>query len=159
MGVYDGAAPPPAGPAGGRSGSKARQFAPLSGALAKTVILTQVRHVYYPVCPMDYLRLLEDRAEEHERCRQRRREAETELDRLGELIRSTVRLLPPEYQTRGEHVLDRIEDRPVGLTAMIRLALAEGGWQSPAEIRDFLSQASSGRGEAPRPIKGAGAQG
>jgi hypothetical protein len=88
---------------------------------------------------MDYVSLLEQLAAEHERCVRRRAEADNELARLRDLIRSTVRLLPPEQQTRGEHLLDRLEEQPVGLTAMIRLALADGGWQSPAEIRDFLS--------------------
>jgi hypothetical protein len=89
---------------------------------------------------MDYAQLLDDLVREHERCRQRREEADTELARLADLIRSAVRLLPADQQTRGDHVLDRLEDRPTGLTAMIRLSLADGGWQTPAELRDFLSQ-------------------
>ena len=89
---------------------------------------------------MDYPGLLEQLVAEHELCLRRRQDAETELARLKDMIRSTVRLLPAEHQTRGEHVLDRLEEQPVGLTAMIRLALADGGWQTPAEIRDFLSQ-------------------
>ena len=88
---------------------------------------------------MDYASLLDQLVAEHERCLRRRQEAESELTRLKALIRSTVRLLPADQATRGEHVLDRIEEQPVGLTAMIRLALADGGWQTPAEIRDFLS--------------------
>ena len=89
---------------------------------------------------MDFLGLLEQLVAEHEQCRRRQQDAETELARLKEVIRSTVPLLPPEHQSRGELVLDRIEEQPVGLTAMIRLALADGGWQTPAEIRDFLLQ-------------------
>src|SRR4249919_1147084 len=92
------------------------------------------------VFSMDYLALLEQLVAEHERCRRRRQEAESELSRLTDVIRSTVRLLPAEHQGRGEHALDRIEEQPAGLTAMIRLALADGGWQTPAQIRDFLSQ-------------------
>jgi len=87
---------------------------------------------------MDYAALLDQLVAEHERCLRQRQEAESELARLKDLIRSTVRLLPAEQQTRGEHVLDRIEEQPVGLTAMIRLALADGSWQTPADIRDFL---------------------
>jgi len=89
---------------------------------------------------MDYGSLLDQLVAEYDRCLRRRQEAERELARLKDLIRSTVQLLPAEEQTRGEHLLDRIDEQPVGLTAMIRLALAEGGWQSPAEIRDFLMQ-------------------
>src|SRR4029450_7805636 len=89
---------------------------------------------------MDYLNLLDQLAAEHERCLLRRQEAESELARVRDLIRSTVRLLPADQQTRGGHVLDRIEEQPIGLTAMSRLALAGGGWQTPGEIRDFLSR-------------------
>jgi hypothetical protein len=88
---------------------------------------------------MDYLHLLDQLVAEHERCLRQRQEADSELARLKDLIRSTVRLLPPEQQTRAEQMLDRLDEQPVGLTAMIRLALADGGWQTPAEIRDFLS--------------------
>jgi len=87
---------------------------------------------------MDYLQLLNDLVREHERCLQRRLEADRDLRRLETLIRSTVRLLSPEHQSRGEHILDRLENRPVGLTAMIRLSLSDGNWYTPREIRDAL---------------------
>jgi hypothetical protein len=87
---------------------------------------------------MDYVRLLDELVREHQRCQERRLEADRELARLLALIRSTVRLLPAEHQSRGEHILDRLENRPVGLTAMIRLALSNGAWHTPRDIRDAL---------------------
>lgn len=87
---------------------------------------------------MNYLQLLTDLVREHERCLERRLEADRELGRLATLIRSTIRMLPPEHQSRGEHILDRLENRPVGLTAMIRLSLSDGNWHTPREIRDAL---------------------
>ena len=87
---------------------------------------------------MNYLQLLDDLVREHQRCLDRRLQVDRELSRLEALIRSTVRMLPAEHQARGEHILDRLENRPVGLTAMIRLALSNGTWHTPREIRDAL---------------------
>src|SRR5262245_18612707 len=101
---------------------------------------------------MDYPALLDQLVAEHDRCVRQRQEAEIELARLKDLIRSTVRLLPAEQQTRGERVLDRIEEQPIGLTAMIRLALADGGWQTPAGIRDFLSHCGVFRSYRSNPL-------
>ena len=89
---------------------------------------------------MDYLQLLDDLVREYDGGLRRRLDADRELTRLDALIRSTVRMLAPEHQTRGEHVLDHIESRPVGLTTMIRLALSDGDWQTPRQIRDALVQ-------------------
>jgi hypothetical protein len=87
---------------------------------------------------MDYVHLLDDLVREHGRCLERRLQADRDLARLEALIRSTVRMLPAEHQAKGEHILDRLEHRPVGLTAMIRLALSNGIWHTPREIRDAL---------------------
>jgi hypothetical protein len=84
------------------------------------------------------LHLLDDLVREHGRCLERRLQVDRELARLEGLIRSIVRMLPAEHQARGEQVLDRLEKRPIGLTAMIRLALSNGNWHTPREIRDTL---------------------
>ncbi len=49
-------------------------------------------------------------------------------------------MLSPEQRTEGELLLDRIEQRPPGLTMGIRLCLSDPkhGWLTPVEVRNYL---------------------
>ncbi len=90
---------------------------------------------------LDYLRLLRDLVDERESWSRKRDDAERELLRLSELIRSTIKMLSPEQRSRCdcEVLLERIEERPLGLTVVIRRALsAEKEWLTPTEIRTYL---------------------
>jgi hypothetical protein len=91
--------------------------------------------------PIDYLRLLRELVEERETWIRKRDDAERELSRLSELIRSTVRMLPDKQrlQCGYDELLERIDRRPRGLTFRIRGAFTAGKeWLSPVEIRDYL---------------------
>lgn len=90
---------------------------------------------------IDYLQLLRDLFEEREAAERKRDEAERELSRLSELIRSTIKMLSPEQRSKidCETLLERIDHRPPGLTVIIRSAFTAGKeWLTPTEIRDYL---------------------
>jgi len=90
---------------------------------------------------IDYLRLLRELLEERETWVRKRDEAERELSRLSELIRSIARMLSDEQRLRCNYdeLLERIDDRPRGLTFRIRGAFLAGKeWLTPVEIRDHL---------------------
>ena len=90
---------------------------------------------------MDYSQLFAQLAEECESVLRRRHEAYAELSRLASLIRTIVSMLRPQEQSRAEQLLERLENRPAGVTALVRLALANGEWQTTRQIRDFLVRA------------------
>lgn len=90
---------------------------------------------------VDYVRLLRDLVEEREGWSRKRDDAERELSRLSELIRSTIKMLSPEQRSKCdcEVLLERIDHRPPGLTTVIRRAFCAGQeWLTPTEIRDSL---------------------
>jgi hypothetical protein len=90
---------------------------------------------------MNYLRLLRDLVDERESWSRKRDDAERELARLSELIRSTIKMLSPEQRSKCdcEALLERIDQRPFGLTIVIRRALsAQKEWLTPTEIRTYL---------------------
>jgi len=91
--------------------------------------------------PLDYVRLLRDLVEEREGWSRKRDDAERELSRLSDLIRSTIKMLSPEQRSKCdcEVLLERIDKRPPGLTTVIRRAFCAGQeWLTPTEIRDSL---------------------
>jgi hypothetical protein len=102
----------------------------------------QIRHLsYYCFVTIDYPRLLRDLLDERESWCRRRDEPERELSRLSELIRSTIKMFSPEQRSRCdcEVLLERIDQRPVGPTTVIRRALSAGEeWLTPTEIRTYL---------------------
>ena len=91
---------------------------------------------------LDYLALLRDLVEEHQEWLQKRDEAERQVSRLSELIRSTIKMLTPEQRAQMdcEVLLERLDRRPPGLTILIRTAFTASGkeWLTPVEIRDYL---------------------
>jgi hypothetical protein len=90
---------------------------------------------------MDYLQLLRNLVEERESWIRKRDDAERELSRLSELIRSTVKMLTEEQRSKCdcEILLERLDNRPPGLTTAIRGAFTAGKeWLTPTEIRDYL---------------------
>ena len=91
--------------------------------------------------PVDYLHLLGDLLEERENRSRKRDDAERELSRLSELIRSTIKMLSPEQRSRCdcEILLERIDHRLPGLATVVRRAFLAGQqWLTPTEIRDYL---------------------
>jgi hypothetical protein len=89
---------------------------------------------------MDYLNLLEVLLREHDSWRAHRDDADRKLTQLADMIRSTVQMLPPEQQAKGEQFLERLDKRPLGLTGCLRLILANGEWWKPVELRDELAR-------------------
>jgi hypothetical protein len=91
---------------------------------------------------VDYLVLLRDLVEERQQWICRREEADRQLSRLSEIIRSTVKMLTPEQRCKYDcdTLLERIDNRPPGLTILIRGAFTASGkdWLTPVEIRDCL---------------------
>jgi hypothetical protein len=90
---------------------------------------------------IDYVGLLRNLVEEREAWSRKRDDAERELSRLSELIRSTVKMLSPEQRSKCdcEVLLERLDHRPPGLTTAIRRAFSAGqDWLTPTEIRDYL---------------------
>ena len=75
---------------------------------------------------IDYVQLLRDLVEERENWARKRDDAERELSRRSELIRSTIKMLSPEQRSKCdcEILLERIDHRPPGLTTVIRSLLA-----------------------------------
>jgi hypothetical protein len=91
--------------------------------------------------PIDYVQLLSDLVEERKGWSRKRDDAERELSRLSELIRSTIKMLSPEQRSKCdcEILLEQIDNRPPGLTITVRRALSAGQeWLTPTEIRDYL---------------------
>ncbi len=94
--------------------------------------------------PLDYLQMLRQLVEERETCVRKRDDAIRELSRLSELIRSTIKMLPPDRRAKCDALLERIDRRPAGLTTAVRLCFTESKeivekeWLTPVEIRDYL---------------------
>lgn len=89
--------------------------------------------------PIDYLQMLRQLVRERESWVRQRDDAMRELSRLSELIRSTIKMLPDEQRSRCDALLERIDNRPAGLTTAIRLVFTAGHqWLSPVEIREQL---------------------
>jgi hypothetical protein len=87
------------------------------------------------------VQLLRDLVEEREAWSRKRDEAERELSRLSELMRSTIKMLSPEERSKCdcEILLERIDNRPPGLTTVVRGAFTAGKqWLTPVEVRDYL---------------------
>jgi hypothetical protein len=88
---------------------------------------------------IDYVQMLRALAEEREGWIRKRDEAMRELSRLGDLIRSTIKMLTPEQRAKCDALLERIDQRPAGLTTTIRLCFtADKEWLTPVDIRDML---------------------
>ena len=90
---------------------------------------------------INYLQLLRDLLEEREAWSRKRDEAEGELSRLSELIRSTIKMLSPDERSKCdcEILLERIDGRPPGLTTWVRRAFSAGKeWLTPIEVREYL---------------------
>jgi hypothetical protein len=91
---------------------------------------------------VDYLVLLRDLVEERQQWICRREDADRQLARLSEMIRSTVKMLTSEQRCKYDcdTLLERIDNRPPGLTIVIRGAFTASGkeWLTPVEIRDSL---------------------
>lgn len=90
---------------------------------------------------IDYFQLLRSLVEERESWIQKRDDADRELSRLAELIRSTIKMLPEEQRSKCdcEILLERLDNRPPGLTTAIRSAFTAGReWLTPTEVRDYL---------------------
>jgi hypothetical protein len=93
---------------------------------------------------IDYMGLLRQLVQERDTWVRKRDEVERELSRLSELIRSTIKMLPEERRLQCDYdeLLERIDDRPRGLTFLIRSAFTAGKeWLTPVEIRDYLKSA------------------
>lgn len=91
--------------------------------------------------PIDYVQLLRDLMKERETWARRKEDADRELSRLSELIRSTVKMLSPEQRSQCEKdIMEHIEHLySPGLTNLIRGAFFTGKeWLTPTEIRDYL---------------------
>jgi len=88
----------------------------------------------------DYVQMLSELLVERDRWKAQRDEANRELARLSPLIKATIPMLPEGYRARGEMLIDSVEDRPLGLTAAVRLSLTDAGkeWMAPADVRDYL---------------------
>ena len=97
---------------------------------------------YHPFSmPLDYMRLLRELVEERESWVRKRDDVERELSRLSELIRSTIKMLPADRRLQCEYdeLVERVDNRPRGLTFLIRSAFTAGKeWLTPIEIRDYL---------------------
>ncbi len=89
---------------------------------------------------IDYLQMLRQLVAERDSWQQKREEADRHMLRLDALIRATAKMLPLEQRTAGELLLERIDQRPPGLTMGIRLCLSDPkrGWLTPVEIRNYL---------------------
>jgi hypothetical protein len=91
---------------------------------------------------VDYVQMLRDLVEERESWSRKRDDAERQLARLSELIRATMKMLPPARRAECEHLFERIDHRPVGMTIAIRRCFTFGKeWLTPVEIRDALKTA------------------
>lgn len=106
--------------------------------------LHNVRHLSYTLSymPIDYVQLLRDLVDEREGWSRKRDDADRELSRFSDLIRSTIKMLSPEQRSKidCEVLLERIDRRPPGLTTLIRGAFLAGqDWLTPTEIRDHLN--------------------
>lgn len=93
---------------------------------------------------VDYLALLRDLVQERQEWLSKRDEADRQLSRLSELIRSTIKMLTPEQRAHidCDVLLERLDHRPPGLTNFIRTAFTAAGkeWLTPVEIRDYLKR-------------------
>jgi hypothetical protein len=92
---------------------------------------------------VDYRQLLAELLKERTECVRRRDAAQREVSKLAAVIRATVRMLPRQYAPIGERALEEIDERPVGLTEAIRLALTlddDNEWLTPVEIREALGR-------------------
>jgi hypothetical protein len=100
---------------------------------------------YTPISvAINYTQMLRQLVEERESWVRKRDDAMRELSRLSELIRSTIKMLPPEQRSKCDGLFERIDNRPAGLTTAIRLCFTAGKdveakeWLAPVEIRDYL---------------------
>ena len=75
---------------------------------------------------LDYLQLLLDLLEERQQWLGKRDPSVREISRLSELIRATMKMVPPEQMARYEPVFERIEQRPLGLSLAIRACFTAG---------------------------------
>src|SRR5258708_26905414 len=93
---------------------------------------------------INYVKMVNDLIAERELWRRKRSEADQNLMRVTELIKSAVKMLPPDHKFGGDLIVDHYDNRPVGLTAAIRTALTDAGkeWMTPIEIRDYLQSIS-----------------
>ena len=92
---------------------------------------------------VDYLHLLADLIYEREAWAKKRDDADRELSRLSDLIRTTFRILPPEQrEVCGETIAAHIEAmHSPGLTKPIRSVFAaDRRWLSPTDVRDHLKR-------------------
>jgi hypothetical protein len=116
---------------------------------------------------ISYMQMLLDLMDERRKWAAQRDESIREISRLSELIRATMNMIPPQQLARYEGIFERIEQRPIGLSAAIRACfaaaaapeklvdlarrMAQSGappsaadvspeklWLTPAEIRDRL---------------------
>ncbi len=95
--------------------------------------------ILYGRMPIDYMQMLRRLVEERESWVRKRDDAMRELSRLSELIRSTIKMFPPEQRSKCDALFERIDNRPAGLTTAIRLCFTGGKkWLTPVEIRDYL---------------------
>ncbi|HET9837389.1 MAG TPA: hypothetical protein VFR84_04080 [Candidatus Angelobacter sp.] len=97
--------------------------------------------------PVDYLQLLLDLLEERQQWLGKRDQAVREISRLSELIRATMKMVPPGQLARYEPVFARIEQRPAGLSLAIRACFTAG----PSPFHGLLGQSTmaSTKGETP----------
>jgi hypothetical protein len=92
---------------------------------------------------VDYRQMLAQLLEERAEWIRRRDAAQREISKLGALIRAAVRMLPKHQAPLGERALEEIDNRPLGITEAVRLALmADDGreWMTPVEIREALGR-------------------
>jgi hypothetical protein len=71
-----------------------------------------------------YMQMLLDLMDERQKWVGKRDESIREISRLSELIRATMNMIPPEQLARYEVIFERIEQRPIGLSAAIRACFA-----------------------------------
>jgi hypothetical protein len=90
---------------------------------------------------IDYVQLLRNLIEERESWARKRDDADRELSRLSEMIRSTFKMLSPDQRSQcSGNLIDHIEHLySPGLTNLVRGAFFSGKeWLTPTEIRDYL---------------------
>lgn len=91
---------------------------------------------------LDYIQMLLDLMEERQKWATKRDEAIREMSRLSDLIRAAMNMIPPEQLARYEEIFERIEQRPVGLSATIRACFAAAA--APAKLVEVAKRMARG---------------
>jgi hypothetical protein len=102
---------------------------------------------YIQVMAISYMQMLLDLMDERQKWVGKRDESIREISRLSEVIRVTMNMVPPEQLARYEGIFERIEQRPIGLSAAIRACFAAAA--APGKLVELAKQiAHAGRSQS-----------